>query len=84
MTGSSTPADFAASGLIMCRYGAKVVVFEPNLPYAAQLRDRYMANDRVELIEAALSDQTGHRGLSLCGEGSTLMSSTSAFDTIDV
>jgi FkbM family methyltransferase len=69
---------------MLCRYGAKVVIFEPNPPYAAQLRDRYMANDRVELIEAALSEQTGHRALSLCGEGSTLMSSTSASGTIDV
>ena len=26
---------------MLCRYGAKVVIFEPNPPYAARLRDRY-------------------------------------------
>lgn len=63
---------------MLCRYGAKVVIFEPNPPYAARLRDRYNANDRVEVIEAALSDQTGCMALSLCDEGSALMSSASA------
>ena len=69
---------------MLCRYGAKIVIFEPNPPYAARLRDRYKANDRVELVEAALSDRTGQQALSLCDEGSTLMGSASASATIDV
>jgi FkbM family methyltransferase len=69
---------------MLCRYGAKVVIVEPNPPYAARLRDRYKTNDRVEVIEAALSDQMGYKALSLCDEGSTLMGSTSASATIDV
>ena len=69
---------------MLCRYGAKVVIFEPNPPYAARLRNRYNANDRVEVIEAALSDQTGCMALSLCDEGSTLMGSASASEMVEV
>ena len=69
---------------MLCRYGAKIVILEPNPPYAARLRDRYKTNDRVEVVEAALSDQEGHQALSLCDEGSTLMGSASPSATVDV
>lgn len=69
---------------ILCRYGAKVVIVEPNPPYAARLRDRYKSNDRVEVVEVALSDRVGRVALRLCDEGSTLMASATASATIDV
>ena len=66
------------------RYGANALIFEPNPPYAARLRDRYKSNDRVEVIEAALSDQVGQMALSLCDEGSSLFDAESGSAAVDV
>jgi hypothetical protein len=45
---------------VIARYGVRSVTVEPNPPFAANLRKRYLMNDRIEVIEGALGDTSGN------------------------
>ena len=57
---------------MLCRYGLSSIIFEPNPHNAMLLRARYKANERVGVIEVALSNRSGTATFKQQGAGSTL------------
>ena len=68
---------------MICRYGVSSTIFEPNPHNAALLRERYRANWRVQVHEAALSNQDGPCAFIQQGSGSTLTVSGPNTITVD-
>jgi FkbM family methyltransferase len=69
---------------IIIRYGVRSVVVEPNPPFAASLRKRYLMNDRIEVIEGALGDASGNMLLHVRGDGSTVVPSGAFAELVSV
>ena len=57
---------------MVCRYGVSSIIFEPNPHNAELLRERYKANSRIGVIEAALSNQGGTALFKQQGSGSAI------------
>src|SRR5215831_3301635 len=69
---------------VVIRYGARSVIVEAHPHFAANLRKRYLMNDRVEVIEGALGGASGNIVFSTRGDSSTIIPSTVAGETVSV
>lgn len=56
---------------IFCRYGSRIIIFEPLPQYADYLRRFFGYNRRVEVVQAALSNRNGDDTLSVQADSST-------------
>lgn len=57
---------------LLCRYGCRVIIFEPVRQFAESLRQRYAANQRVRVIPQGLSRDEKECAIHIAGSGSSL------------
>jgi len=62
--------DFAAE--IFCRFGCRIDVFEPITAYADKIKERFMYNDRVQVMDAGLGALAREENIHITGLGSSV------------
>jgi FkbM family methyltransferase len=69
---------------ILCRYGCGAILVEPIPSFASRLRERYKANDRVELVQAALGNRSARASISVADDGSSIYRTASGSGVIEI
>ena len=72
------------TGQIVCKYGCKVLVFEPIPEYCAQIRRRFSNNARVKIMEAGLAGHNGKESFVMDGLATSLFPTRATGNAVTV
>ena len=74
--------DFASD--LFSRYLCRIYVFEPVSLFADKLRERFLKNNRIEVIQYGLGGSSRKEKINICADGSSIYRDSSNFEEIEI